>query len=108
MKRVSALLSVPLFLVLFSIGACASAEKEPSASDGEKLFNDPQLAGSVNASSCATCHPGGKGLEKAYKNPKLVSVINTCITGPLAGQALEENSPEMQSLKEYVESLGGE
>ena len=108
MKRVSAWLSIPLFIMSFAIGACVSAEKEPSASDGEKLFNDPQLAGSVNASSCATCHPGGKGLEKAFENPKLVSVINTCITGPLEGHALEGGSAEMQSLKLYVESLGGE
>ena len=108
MKSVSSGLCIPLLLALFAVGACASAEKEPSASDGEKLFNDPQLAGSVNASSCATCHPGGKGLEKAFENPKLVSVINTCITGPLEGRALEENSVEMQSLKLYVESLRGE
>ena len=47
MKRVSVLLSIPLFTVLLAIGACASADKEPSASDGEKLFNDPKLSGSV-------------------------------------------------------------
>lgn len=97
-----------MVLLTLTISACASAEKEPSVSEGEKLFNDLQLAGSVNASSCATCHPGGKGLEHAFENPKLVSVINTCITGPLEGQALEESSVEMQSLKVYVESLGGE
>ncbi len=108
MKRVSAWLSLPLFLVLFVLGACASADNEPRAPDGETLFNDPQLAGSANASSCATCHPGGKGLEKAFENPQLVSVINTCVTGPLQGQALEENSAEMQSLKLYIESFGGE
>ncbi|UZJ39144.1 cytochrome-c peroxidase [Prosthecochloris sp. SCSIO W1102] len=97
-----------LVLLSLTITACAPADKGPSASDGEKLFNDPQLAGSVNASSCATCHPGGKGLEHAFENPKLVSVINTCITGPLEGRALEENSAEMQSLKLYVESIEGE
>lgn len=97
-----------MVLLMLTISACASAEKEPSATEGEKLFNDPQLAGSVNASSCTSCHPGGKGLERAFKNPKLVSVINACIIGPLEGQALEESSAEMQSLKVYVESFGGE
>lgn len=97
-----------LVLLSLTITACTSAEKEPSASEGEKLFNDLQLAGSVNASSCASCHPGGKGLERAFKNPKLVSVINACITGPLDGQSLEESSVEMLSLKLYVESFGGE
>lgn len=96
-----------LVLLALTMSACASADKGPSASDGEKLFNDPQLAGSVNASSCATCHPGGKGIEHAFENPKLVSVINTCITVPLEGRALEESSTEMQSLKVYVESFGG-
>ena len=106
-KTRSAIQCILLGAVL-AVSACASAEKKPSASDGEKLFNDPKLSGSVNASSCATCHPDGKGLEKVFENPKLVSVINACISGPLKGQALEENSVEMQSLKEYVESLGGE
>ena len=97
-----------LVLSTLTMSACASTEKVPSASEGEKLFNDPQLAGSVNASSCATCHPGGKGLEKAADNPKLVSVINACIVGPLEGRRLQEDSVEMLSLKLYVESFGGE
>ena len=96
-----------MVLLMLTISACTSAEEEPSASEGGKLFNDPQLAGSVNTSSCATCHPDGKGLETAFENPKLVSVINACITGPLEGQVLEEDSAEMQSLKVYVESFGG-
>lgn len=99
---------VVAFLAMLTLNACGSAGKEPSASEGGKLFNDPRLAGSVNASSCATCHPGGKGLEKAFENPKLVSVINACITGPLDGQPLEVSSVEMLSLKLYVESFGGE
>ena len=103
-KTRSAIQCILLGAVL-ALNACTSAEKEPSAAEGEKLFNDPQLAGSVNTSSCATCHPDGKGLEKAFENPKLVSVINACITGPLEGRALEESSVEMQSLKLYVESL---
>ncbi len=107
MKRFSWFSALALYAV-FVLSACAAAENEPSASEGEKLFNDPQLSGSANASSCATCHPGGKGLEKAFENPQLVSVINTCVTGPLEGRALEENSVEMQSLKVYIESFGGE
>lgn len=106
MKSMSSWLSIPLFLVLFAIGACTSAEKEPSAAEGEKLFNDPQLSGSSNASGCATCHPDGKGLEDAADNPRLVAVINACITGPLGGAPLAKNSVEMQLLKLYVKSLG--
>lgn len=96
------------FFAMLTLGACASTEKVPSAAEGEKLFNDPQLAGSVSASSCATCHPDGKGLERAFENPKLISVINACITGPLEGKPLPEDSVELLSLKLYVESFGGE
>ena len=99
---------VVAFLAMLTLNACGSAGKEPSASEGGKLFNDPRLAGSVNTSSCATCHPDGKGLERAFENPKLISVINACITGPLEGQPLPEDSAEMQSLKEHVELLGRE
>ncbi|MCG8341574.1 MAG: cytochrome-c peroxidase [Chlorobiales bacterium] len=96
------------FFAMLTLGAWSSKGKVPSAAEGEKLFNDPRLAGSVNASSCATCHPDGKGLERAFENPELISVINACIAGPLEGQPLPEDSAEMQSLKEHVESLGGE
>ena len=74
---------------------------------GKQLFNDPQFAGSINASSCSGCHPGGKGLGNAGSNPQLFSVINTCITGLPGGQAIAEDSEEMLSLKGYIESLGG-
>lgn len=101
------LLSGGLLLVAACIFvACGSPVEAPSAMEGEKLFNDPQFAGSVNASSCTSCHPGGKGLEKAADNPQLVEVLNACIAGPLAGKRLKEGSVEMSSLKLYVESFG--
>jgi cytochrome c2 len=74
---------------------------------GKELFNDPHLGGSTNAESCNSCHPGGKGLEKAGSNPKLADVINRCITGPLKGEKIDGRSVEMRSLKMYIESLGG-
>lgn len=82
------------------------ATEKGSATLGKKLFNDSSLAGSGNARSCNTCHPGGKGLEHAGNNPKLTSIINQCIAGPLAGHPLAIDSKEMQSLTLYIKSLG--
>ncbi len=103
-KRTSA--SIPLFSTVLALGACTPEADGPSAAEGEKLFNDPMLAGSSNLLSCEACHPGGDGLVDAARNPQLVSVINACIAGPLEGSPLAEDSRELRSLKLYVESLG--
>jgi hypothetical protein len=44
-------------------------------------------------------------LENAGNNPDIAFIINRCITGPLGGQAIKDNSIEMQSIKLYIESL---
>jgi cytochrome c peroxidase len=87
------------------IAGSMQAAETPSAALGEKLFNDPALGAADNEKSCNSCHPGGKGLVDAGSNPKLAANINRCITGPLDGQALKDNSIEMQSIKMYIQSL---
>ena len=87
------------------IAGSMQATETPSAALGEKLFNDSALAGSANAKSCNSCHPGGKGLEGAGSNPNLAVIINQCIAGPLGGQAIRDNSIEMQSITLYIKSL---
>ena len=104
MKRV--IISAAVILGILIAGNLQAAEK-PSASLGKKLFNDPALGGSDNARSCSSCHPGGKGLEKAGNNPDLSAIINRCISGPLHGNTIAEDSPEMQSLILYIKSLHG-
>jgi cytochrome c peroxidase len=81
------------------------AAETPSAALGEKVFNDSSLGGSANAKSCNSCHPGGDGLVDAGSNPELAVIINKCITGPLGGQAIKDNSIEMQSMTLYIKSL---
>jgi cytochrome c2 len=83
------------------------ATENPSAAMGKKLFNDPSLGGSGNTRSCNTCHPGGKGLKDAGSNPDLAAVINRCISGPLGGKTITEDSIRMQSLILYIRSLEG-
>ncbi len=70
---------------------------------GKQLFADPKLGGSTNDKSCNTCHPGGKGLEKAGVN--LESTIQACIQKALEGKPLATDSQEMKDLVAYIESL---
>lgn len=97
------------FAMTLALGAFIAgnmqATETPSAAMGEKLFNDSALGGSANVKSCSSCHPGGEGLVDAGSNPKLAVIINRCITGPLEGQAIKDNSIEMQSITLYIKSL---
>lgn len=103
MKKLLFLTSTIVLSTLIA-GSVQAAEK-PSVELGEKLFNNPVLGGTGNTKSCNSCHPGGKGLEDAGSNPKLAVIINRCITGPLGGKALKDNSIEMQSVTLYIKSL---
>lgn len=103
MKKTILILSVVILGAIAAVNL--QATQNSSATLGKKLFNDPSLGGSGNEKSCNTCHPVGKGLEHAGSNPKLASIINRCIAGPLAGQPLAVDSAEMQSLTLYIKSL---
>ena len=84
---------------------------------GRAMFNDPKLG--TNGSTCNTCHPDGKGLEKAgepgkkeWRTPggaqkSLEDAVNICITMALKGKALDKKSQGMQDLVAYIKSLGG-
>lgn len=105
------LMSLIVFGVTASIGfAAGNVEK------GKAMFNDPKLG--TNGSTCNTCHPGGKGLEKAGEQGKkewrtpggaqksLEDAVNICITAALKGKALDKKSQGMQDLVAYIKSLG--
>jgi cytochrome c len=70
---------------------------------GKQLFTDPTLGGSTNDKSCNTCHPDGKGLEKAVAN--LETTIQACIQKALKGKPLAKDSQEMKDLVAYITSL---
>ncbi|MCL7489052.1 MAG: hypothetical protein M8357_12870 [Desulfobulbaceae bacterium] len=78
---------------------------EASVEQGEQLFNDATLGGSTNDKSCSSCHPNGRGLEESGAKDNLAQMINTCIEKPLGGQALENDSVELESLVQYIKSL---
>jgi cytochrome c peroxidase len=103
--KTKTLTSLILLAGMVVFGGKASAEDKPTAEYGKKLFNDPALGGPANTKTCNSCHPSGKGLEKAWSNQDLAGKINICISGPLKGKGLEVNSREMQSLMLYIKSL---
>ena len=100
-------LCYPLFIMLVAsmLANEAFASEQPSLEKGRLLFNSRSLAGATSGKSCAECHPAGKGLQNAWKNPDLAMQVNTCIAGPLKGLKLNVNSVEMQSLIMYIRSL---
>lgn len=107
MKRI-AYLAICLAVLALSLTAYAA---EPSVELGKKLFNDPALG--TNGKTCATCHPSEKkvgelaarGTWFGGKAKMLEQAINFCITGPLEGKALPEDSSEARSIAMYMNSL---
>ena len=81
------------------------------------LFNDPKAFNGSGDMSCSSCHPGGKGLEKAgvagkteWKTPvavltSLEDAINVCIMMANKGKAIEPKSEEMNNMIAYIKSL---
>ncbi|MBE0598271.1 MAG: cytochrome C [Desulfuromonadales bacterium] len=96
-----------LWLVAFAVGAAFTAAwgAAPSLELGRQLFASPEL-GSVGK-SCATCHPGGKGLEEiaAYSDGELREMINFCIRDAMKGPMLDLKAPELESIFLYLRSL---
>jgi radical SAM modification target selenobiotic family peptide len=80
-----------------------SAAAGGNAERGKQLFADTKLGGSTNDKSCNTCHPGGKGLEKAGAN--LENTIQACIQKAMAGKPLAADSQELKDLLAYIKSL---
>jgi cytochrome c peroxidase len=97
----------------FLLGTSAFAAGD--AKKGKMLFDDAKLGdGTV---SCSSCHPDGKGLEKAgmkgkkeWKNPAgtwlaLEDASNVCLILANKGTALDPKSAEMKDLVAYLKSL---
>ena len=96
-----------IILVCIILGGSFSlALAAGDAGKGKILFSNTKLSGATAGSSCNSCHPGGKGLEKAGARKDLPKVINACIENALKGKPLSPKSSEMADLVAYVKSLG--
>ncbi len=81
---------------------------------GKAMFNDAKFAGGKKA--CSSCHPDGRGLEKAgtktfWKTPagvgkSLEEAVNLCIVNANGGKALDPKAQQMQDMVAYIKSLG--
>lgn len=107
-KTAAVVIGVALFL-------CSSAFAAGDAKKGKMLFDEAKFAG--GSSSCSSCHPDGKGLEKSgmkgkksWKNPggtwlSLEDANNVCIILANKGTAIDPKSSEMNDLMAYIKSL---
>ena len=106
----------------------AEVAVEGNVENGLALFKNVDLG--TTGKSCETCHPVGgtegmemegmatkplTGVKDRYpgvfmmldpeKEVTLAEVINFCITNPLGGEALAEDSQELKDLLAHLESL---
>ena len=105
--RIACISVVALGLVVTFAFAAGEAEK------GKALFNDSKFAGGVKA--CNSCHPDGKGLEKAGDKKEfhimggvqksLEEAINTCIVNANKGKAIDVKSDQMKQMAAYIKTL---
>lgn len=92
--------------VLLAVTAAAALATEgPTVAMGQTLFESTALGS--NGKSCASCHPGGKGLAEigAYDDPMLKEMINFCIRDALKGKMLALESQELDSMLLYLRTL---
>ena len=90
------------FSLMFAL-AIASGDVEK----GKALFKDPKLGGGTAGVSCNSCHPDGKGLEKAADMKGLEKQVNACIKNALKGKGIDTKSAEMVDIVAYLKSLKG-
>jgi cytochrome c553 len=97
-----AMLSMISVNLIFSL-AMAAGDMEK----GKALFNDPTFGGGTAGVSCNSCHPDGKGLEKAADKKDLEKFVNACIKNALKGKGIDTKSAEMADIVAYIKSLKG-
>jgi cytochrome c553 len=90
------------FSLMFTLAMAAG-----DVGKGKALFSDPKFGGGTAGVSCNSCHPDGKGMEKAGDMKDLEKQVNVCIKGPLKGKGIDAKSAEMADIVAYIKSLKG-
>ncbi|HMK74964.1 MAG TPA: hypothetical protein VK568_02150 [Thermodesulfobacteriota bacterium] len=90
------------FSLMFTLAVAAG-----DVGKGKTLFNDPKFGGGTAGVSCNSCHPDGKGLEKAGDMKGLEKQANACIQNALKGKGIDPKSAEMADIVAYLKSLKG-
>jgi len=100
-------------LILGLMFSVAYAKKHLPEERGKSLFNSSSFAGGTK--SCSSCHPDGKGLEKAADKKEfkimgktqksLEEAVNFCIENANKGKAIDPKSDQMKDIVAYIKSL---
>lgn len=100
-------------LVMAMAGLIAGAAIAADVAKGKALFENPKAFGGQQA--CSSCHPKGKGLEKAggKKSFKIMGkvqnsleeAVNFCIVNASKGKVIDAKSAEMSDITAYIKSL---
>jgi len=99
--RIAVFVMISLSLMLTLALAAGDAVK------GKALFNDPKFGGGTVGMSCNSCHPDGKGVEKAADRKDLEKQVNACIKNALKGKGIDLKSADMADIVAYIKSLKG-
>ncbi len=99
--RIAVFVMISLSLMLTLALAAGDAVK------GKALFNDPKFGGGTVGMSCNSCHPDGKGVEKAADRKDLENQVNACIKNALKGKGIDLKSADMADIVAYIKSLKG-
>lgn len=90
------------FSLMFTLAMAAG-----DVGKGKALFSDPKFGGGTAGVSCNSCHPDGKGMEKAGDMKGLEKQVTACIKGALKGKGIDPKSSEMADIIAYIKSLKG-
>jgi len=102
-------LKIAIFCVISLSLIFSLAISAGNVEKGKALFGDPKLGAGTAGVSCNSCHPDGKGLEKAadWKDKDLEKQVNLCIKNALKGKGIDPSSAEMADIVAYLKSLKG-
>jgi cytochrome c553 len=100
-------LKITMFFMLSSGLIFSLAIAAGDMEKGKTLFNDSTFGGGTAGASCNSCHPDGKGLEKAGDRKDLEKYVNACIQNALKGKGIDTKSGEMADIVAYLKSLKG-
>jgi cytochrome c553 len=100
-------LRIPVFVIVCLGLMFALAFGAGNAEKGKALFNDPKFGEGTAGMSCNSCHPDGKGVEKAADRKDLEKIVNACIKNALKGKGIDPKSVEMADVVAYLKSLKG-
>jgi hypothetical protein len=108
-------LSLMAIGLVFLLACTPSAVTKGDTGKGKLVFNDVNFGTGTSEKSCNSCHPDGKGLEKAgekkefnimgQKQNSLEESVNFCIEMALKGKAIDTKSEDMVNIVAYIKSL---